>query len=272
MERQELFQAIKKGDADREFLMEIEEALDKELSKPVSEQDFDLIDDLTQTISLMEQTDALIARRTRAGIAQLEYQLTRKPVRKWKKSVVAAGLCAAVIGLSCIWSASAFGLKNLPSVYQISGGSIQIDMTAPFDAEIKAENIYADEMRSICDEQGFRPLIPSYIPDGFEPTDLYGTAQYYETYRTVRFDFKCKDSKLTLIYWDYEHAEDLPKMGIPSDTYNFTQEVFNGTVVHVVKENNQYTAVFLIGQTQYLLFTDGLDYDESRHVLESMFP
>ena len=59
--------------------------------------------------------------------------------------------------------------------------------------------------------------------------------------------------------------------GIPSDYHNISEQVIDNTVVTVSKEDNQFTAAFMIDRIQYSICADGLDYDECQRVLESMF-
>ena len=63
-----------------------------------------------------------------------------------------------------------------------------------------------------------------------------------------------------------------PPIGIASDHYNITEQMVNDTIVYISKEEQQYTAAFMVDDTQYVLAADGVDYDECYQVLISMMP
>ena len=64
MKNKDLFLLMQNKNADQEYLDELHDELANELNKPVSEQDFDLIDDLTQTIAMITGTETLIEHKS----------------------------------------------------------------------------------------------------------------------------------------------------------------------------------------------------------------
>lgn len=44
----------------------------------------------------------------------------------------------------------------------------------------------------------------------------------------------------------------------------------NGRKMYILKEDNQFTAAFLEDNIVYVIFADGLSYDECQKVIESL--
>ncbi len=71
-------------------------------------------------------------------------------------------------------------------------------------------------------------------------------------------------------YEAYENSDDIPPIGIPTDTYNLVETEINGQTSFVLKEDGQFTATFLNNNIVYVITSNKLDYDECQKVVESM--
>ncbi len=76
--------------------------------------------------------------------------------------------------------------------------------------------------------------------------------------------------KLILSYEAYKNSDDIPPIGIPTDTYNLVETEINGQTVFILKEDGQFTATFLNNNIVYVITSNKLDYDECQKVVESM--
>lgn len=261
------------ADADRKMLQELEAELQAELAKPHKERSYDRVDELTAAICDLRGETAMIDAKTQAGIAYLqskrEAQTKRIRIRKW---VALLGSCAAlVIGLN-VASVAAFDRNILSAVIEWQKGSFTVQMSEP-ETEIQPA---ADEdpygMIAKCEEYGFTPLTPTYMPEGFELERIsehagskYSRAVFY--YK--KDNFLKKDALLNFQFWHFNKEDDVSPIGIPSDGTQPEEEVINGITMITLKEDNQFKATFLYENTIYLISGYDLDYDECYKVAAS---
>ena len=84
------------------------------------------------------------------------------------------------------------------------------------------------------------------------------------------FYYKKNNVKLNFSVYYYHQSETIPSIGIPTDTYNLTESTINGRTMFILKEDNQFTATYLSNNVVYVIFSDGLDYDECQKIVESI--
>ena len=272
MTKNELLKRMKDTNPDREFMEELQNQLNDELCKPVSEQDYDMIDELTEAISILNGSDKMIKQRSGTGIQQIFTRIRPQKKRKQIRQVITrvAVACAVVIISINIWSYSAYGMNAFSAAYQMLNGGIRVDLTVQDDSVPVADNQFEEEMRSICQEHGIKALIPKYIPAGFtkdEFIDYYGT----DLSNNLYFYFKKEKTNLSLQIQIYNEDSEITPVMIPSDTQQVTEQTIQGNLIRVFKEDQEYRALFMIDRTQYLLYANRLDYDECQRVLQSMF-
>ena len=271
MNHQELLQAMQSDSADLEFVDELRKAIQAETEKPLNEQDYDFIDEASQTISRINGTDRLIDERTETGIQKLHCKIRafKRKMRLKRAGIIAACACMVLV-VSNIFSYHVYGINAFSAVYQMLNGGVTVDLTKPNGSADAGGNLYEQEMKDLCARYKIDAFIPTYIPAGFKPTENYGRFDELDEQKNLSFYFKRNESKLTLRILDYESADSITPIGIPTDSYNITERTINGTLVSIMKEEQEFRAVFLIGTTQYLLSADKLDYDECQLVLDSM--
>jgi hypothetical protein len=182
-------------------------------------------------------------------------------------------VCAcAVLLASNVFSYTVYGTNAFSAVYQLVKGGVTFNLVGqePFPEE---GNPYEEEMRRLCEENGMGDvLLPAYIPAGFEPApQIFFSHHDIEIGQNVIFHFRKNKIKLMIVAQEFYSMDDYAPFGVASDEHNITSQVINGTNIYIVKEDKQFNAVFLVGQTQYLINADGLDYDECQRILSSMF-
>ena len=271
----ELRKTIESDDTDQLMLALLQDKLDTELEKPDDELDIEKINQITATIDIITGTDQVTAEKSQQGIQKLKQGLHQQRGRRRIRVLKWIAACACLILIvSNIWSFSAYGMNSFSAAYQLLSNGIVID-TQDDESEPYSSDAYYDEMRTLCRNNGFSEdvLVPSYIPEGFKPTPAFGNVYSSEIRSVINIFFKNRGTKLDLTIIEYKDKENIQPIGIPSTEYNISEQVIGDTTVHIQKErkDRQYWAVFQIGLTQYLLFSDGLDYDECQRVLESMF-
>ena len=162
-------------------------------------------------------------------------------------------------------------MNAFSAAYQIVNGGIIVDLNSRDSEEVYSGNPYADDMKRICAENGADILIPSYIPEGFKPTDGYGEFDETSTGNDLLFYFRKNNKKLNIFVAEYSDTSDLLPVGIPTDHYEISEQIIQNTLITVMKEDDQYTAAFTINKTQYIIYSEHLDFDECQRVLYSFF-
>ena len=269
MNNKELFHNISNiTEADKELLKELQVQLDEELNKPIKQQDFDLIEEITKTICEIHNENELIEAKTKSGIAFLKERKTnvnKLKIRKWSAVFVS---CAAVILVLNIASFSALGMNIFSAAYKIVKGGITIDMNEGEKTDLSVTDDDPYGIKAKCAEYDMYPLTPTYIPEGFELVDLY--EKKLTTLSNVTFYYKKADIILNFNYTMYSEERKIPPIGIPSDTYNVVEEQINGRKMYILKEDNQFTATFLEDNIVYAITAIDCDYDECQKVIESL--
>lgn len=267
----ELLKNIQSDDDEQELLQDAKVQLDAELRKPSDQRDYDVIDELTKRIALLNGTSESIKKRSQTGIRLMQAEMRKQSRAASVKRayIVLPGALAIVILLSNALTISAFGTNVFSAVYRIITGGVTVDFSKETEAVQDEGNAYYDEMKQLCEEHEMPARIPAYIPAGFMPTDIYGEFIDSPVKNTAYYYFKRKKEKLQFQFTEPKD-DSAYQIGIPSEHHNITEQEIKGVTVHVVKEDAQYTAVFMIDDIQYFMFAEGLDYDECQKVLESM--
>ena len=271
MNRDELWEQLQSASPDSEYLTELENKLKAEMQKPLEEQNSDLIDELTATISAINGTDELIARSVHEGIRKVHNTLIKNRTRSiFKKSRVAAGICAVFLLAVNILSYSAYGMNVLTLTYTYVKGGVMIEFQKN-DSGTSQGGICKD-MRRICSENGLEDaMLPSYIPDGFYPSDGYGQVNDNEKATIITFYLKNNTKKIIYMIISFKSEEDPMPFGMPCDKRNISEQTIQDTVITVSKEDQQYRAAFQKGLTQYSLSTYDVDYSLAERIVDSIF-
>lgn len=257
---------------DRKLLSDMQDEISAEIRKGCKRCDVDKIDELTDGIyRLNHGGNDDISAKTADSKRELIERLTssEKPnhVKIYKRIASLAACIIVILGLNTA-SLKVFGQNMFSSVYQISKGSITIDMKNQETIELPTTSDDPYGIRTKCAEYGFIPETPAYIPDGF----ILDHITKDKTSKDIDVIFNYKKGKIKLIfsYCYYYKESDIMPMGIPTDTCNVTENDVNGKTVYIIKEDSQFKACYLKENIQYFIYTEHLDYSESRKILESM--
>ena len=273
MNKNELKELIRTTDPDQAFLAELREALSEEMEKPADEQNYDRIDEITEAIAVITGTDHIIEEKSAAGIERMISELHRAQKKKHIRRICrrAAIACAVILVVSNVWSYSAYGMNVFSAAYKLYNGGMTVDLTKIGDPGSEAGDRFKQDMQDKCAEHQISAVMPDYIPAGFEPTENYGRFIETDHFSDIRFYFRKDIAKLIVHAREFDNPDEITPIGIPTDTHNISEQTINGTTVCVVKEDQEYRAVFLIDKTQYVITGINLDYDECQRILNSMF-
>lgn len=257
------------SDLDMELLTDLKKELDIEMNKPVEERDENLISELEDMIS--ETEDELISESKKRSLESVlkmldEYEAP-KHIKLYKRFSVVAACFLFVLGINTV-SMKTFGQNIFSAIYQLTKGGITISANNSGDTDITVSGSDPYGMKAKCAEYGFFPDTPSYIPDGFVLNDIYEESN--DVSDNIIFFYKKNDVKLNFYFTNYKTNDEIPPLGVPTDTYNVTEEQVNGRTTYILKEDKQFTADFIDCRIDYYIFAEYLDYDECQKVLESM--
>lgn len=257
------------SDIDMEILSDLKKDLDEEMSKPTEERDESLISELEEMISkLEEEIISASKKRSLESVMKMldEYKEPRHP-KLYKRISVAAACLLVVLGLNTV-SMKTFGQNMFSATYQLYKGGITISTESGDNKGFVASESDPYGMKAKCAGYGFFPDTPSYIPDGSVLKDTSVDSDDYSD--SIIFYYKKDDIILSFIFTNYKTNDEIPPFGLPSDTYNVTEEQINGHTTYISKEDKQYTAFFIDKRIKYSIYAEGLDYDECYKILESL--
>lgn len=252
------------------MIADLQRELQEEMNKPSAQWDCYKISEITETIHNLS-CDGESGTANESGKQALLEKARSSTVPTKKKiyrRIGAAAACLLIgVGLNAA-SLSAFGTNMFSAAYQISQGSVSIDMGKTDIMELSQTSDDPYGMKAKCAEYDMYPLTPSYIPEGFELVDLY--EEKNSTFTNIIFLYKKGNVKLNFDICQYNEGETIPPIGIPTDTYNIIEQEIDGLTMYIMKEDNQFIASFLNGRTVYVIASDGLNYDECYKVVGSL--
>ena len=258
---------------DEKFLEhELKEMLEYETNKPEELRDYESIDLLLRKLVKLQKLDDRTQRRTQAGIhviqSAIRNQYKKSPGRKIRRAVLVA--CASLILVPNIWSYSVYGMNVLTLTYTYVKGGVMIEFQKN-DSGTSQGGIYED-MRRICSENGLEDvMLPSYIPEGFYPSEGFGQVEDNEKYISILFLMKKQEEKIVFTIINYKSPDDVMPYGIPSDEHNIEEKEYHDTKVVISTEDHQYRAVFMKDIKQYGITTYGVDYSLAERIVDSIF-
>ena len=274
MNQKELYTALQINTADQAFLKELHEKLDLELTKPVDERDFDRIEELTEAITTIEGTEQLVQAQAAEAIPKLQQENHRRKItlRKNRLKVLIPCACAAVVLAANIWSVAAFDRNIFSAAVDWFDGGFTLQMSESDAVILPATEEDPYGIMAKCEEYGFTPLTPTYLPEGFvldhiatNTSSKSSSVLFY--YR--KDNFLKEDALLIVDITHYNEGAGIPPIGIPSDGMQPEEEIINGITMYTLKEDDQFSATFIYQNTVYVIVSRDLNYDECYKVAAS---
>ena len=261
-------------DADREMLLEMQVMLQSEISKPYSKRNYDLIRELTAAITDATVPKAEFEESVERGLNKLERVIQKQKVQRKNrilKPIAVAATCFVLLIGANAWSLHATGSSLFKLSYSVFSDFFSFrysDSLISTDSMMDSGDPYG--IRAECEKDGFSPLVPKYLPEGFELKKV--SHNPFENKQEYKFCFYNNSQKIILDYFFYDEQEQAQEsFSIPSDQHNIEEMECDDTTVVISKEDGQFTAFFIKDQTVHLLYTENIDYTDSKKILQSYF-
>lgn len=275
MDKKDLLKSIS---ADREtenlLMSELQRQLNEELNKPFKKQDFDKIEELTSSVRSLAENEEAIRLRDECGkkyLLEKVSQKKRRAVGKFSVALIATVLCCltVVLGLNA-YSFSTWGVNIFTAVVKYTQSGVSLDFSSPDGDNSDADTSEADSygIKARCAEYGVECETPEYIPDNLELSDFL--CEKLSDSTNCCFYYSNENSKLNLTIEKYNNSEAIPPVLVPNEEHDVEQEFINGKLMYILNKENSYTAVYSSGDIVYLIYTEGLGYEEFEKIIDSM--
>jgi len=269
----ELAELMNENKADLEYLEELTDSLREEMAKPKEERDYEIINELTEAISVICGSEQYFSERTDEGVSRLKQNLDNSGKTKKRRFILrrlVPAVAAAIILTANVFSYSVFGMNAFSSAVRIMDGSIQISFSN--DVEFKGENPYSQQMLEKCQEAGFTSLVPKYLPPNMKPADIWGETHNERSIPDIRFELSGENNKLIFQFINVSGAQNGFELGMPTKSHDISEEDINGVTVYFLKKTStEFHVSFKKEQIVYIISSDGIKEDEFRKTLYSMF-
>lgn len=250
------------------MISDLQRELKEEMNKPSSQWDCEKISEITETIHNLSCDSKIEANETRKEDLLEKVKASKTPKRKIYRSIGTVAACLLIgVGIN-VASFSVFGTNMFSAIYQITQGGITIDMNKEKVIELPTTTDDPYGMKAKCAEYEMCPLTPTYIPEGFELSNL--VVDELSSFTHIIFQYKENGMKLNFDFCQYNEGEEIPPICIPTDTYNIVEEEINGHTMYILKEDNQFTAAFQEDNMVYAITAIDCNYDECQKVIESL--
>lgn len=248
---------------------ELKSMLDNELSKPDSEIDFALVDELTTAVIEAEGKQRLTVNIDEEfSKLQGKTAIRRRTFHfpKW-----AVGVSAACVMLLCanFISVAALNKNIISAVIEFTKGGFSVDFNLS-DNETSELNVSEQDpfgMVAECAKYGIYSETPHYLPKGFKLDSIEPNINE-EYANTVSFRFIEGDKSICIDFTRF--WGEVGQIGIPSDDFNISEIEVNGCPAIVSKEDNQYTITYQNDKTVFFMFTQNVSYDECEKIVKSI--
>ena len=251
---------------ENESVEELRTQFEKECAK--KNPDYGLVDELAKLIAEQEGTSDKI--NIPDEIAELKRKTTISHKRivspKWLTAVCAS--LVLVLGLNA-YSAYAWNMNIFSAIVKFTKGGFSVDFNEEQQDIVELPTSEDDPYGFLAKlaEYDIEFETPHYIPEGFDLTEIeaYNNG---DVGQTVRFIFENGKMVVCLTYTKY--YDEIPEIGIPSDSYNISEIEVNGSPAIVSKEDDQYTIVYQKNKTEFFMFADNVPYEECEKIVDSI--
>lgn len=261
--------------SDKLLAEELHTQLQNELAKPLKSRDFEKINQLTLEIRRLSESNDDICLKNQNGINYVKTQFAenKKSSRKLSlpRIIGSVACCFAIVAGVNAYSMSTLGMSFFSAIVNFSKGAVSLDFSNTSD---NSENVNSNSydkfgIKEKCADYGVVCSAPTFIPDEFVLSDFF-CEKLTESVACSFYFSSSDDCTLNITVEQYADSQDIPSVLIPNKEMSLQQSVINNNLVYVLDENNCYTAVYSSGNTVYLFYSKGLDYDTFEKIIASM--
>ena len=263
-------------DADRQMLAELKAMLDAEIQKPYSKRNYDLMAELSAAITDATITKAKYEESINKGLEIQQHIIQKRKEKKhrWVRPLAVACSCLVILLVSNALAIHVTGSNLLELTYSIFDDRVEFQYPSSESShslEFPATEDDPYGIRAECEKDGFSPLVPHYLPEGFVQDQI--SHSNGKQIAACSFVYRNGKELISLEYRFFYDEKSLTEttFGIPSDKHNITELDINGIKIVISKEDGQFTSVFTTQQVSYTLYTENLAYEESEKILHSLF-
>lgn len=124
-------------------------------------------------------------------------------------------------------------------------------------------------IKTQCQQNGYTPDIPFYLPKGFELKNI-DNKKIDSNCFSNSFTFEKNKSYIFFSYHYYIDENDMGSISIPCNEFNLSETTVNGTKAILSQEDNQYVVNYTKDNIIYVIFIQDVDYDECDNIIESI--
>ena len=268
---------MKNANADKDMLKEMIDMIDRECKKTYQEQNHELIKELTSAVFDATSSKDTVSIR-QEGIEKLlacsSNQTKKLKKRTFTRFAVPISACIILfIGMN-VWTLHVWGMNAFELLYNIIPDGItfhpnDLENSQEISLDTTIDDPYG--IKEKCEEYGFSPLTPSYIPEDLK---LLNLSEHDGTdVKSLSFIYQNEKRSVSLNY-DAVKNQDMyndATIGFPSDEYNIHTETIGDIKVIISWEDHIFRAEFCDNQIVYDISCKNLEYDTAYHILVSYF-
>ena len=264
MTYKELWDRIMKDtDFEKNAAQSITEQIDEELAKkkPDYEKIAELSEQYSELVGADEEIQSSSDEHCRRILAAARKQNPKKCL--FKKIIGLAASLVFILATANCYTVSAYNMNIFKAIVHYASNGFSVDFVSK-----TAVNDDPYGIRSECEKYGIFAEVPTYLPQGFELTNI--AYNDYGICNDVRFNYNSKDMEITIDYQLYTNPEDISNTGFPSDDFNIKEIEINGRPAVISEEDDQFTLVYAKDDILLTIFTQNVPYEECHKITDSI--
>ena len=276
-----LFKALTLNSSGRKAEQDVNEMLEKELTKPYQKRDYDKIEALLEEYTVQNGLEDQLKQATETGIQKAIAQTKKRKSKIKKYRGILVSVCLiAILATANVISVVAADKDIFSVIVNFAKTNFSVDF---FSSEVSSEIVLQiptsnDDpygMIAKCAENGIYPETPHYLPEGYVLT-LCKYTDMPQFLHGMKFTFKNQNNEDEYICFTYDLYEDVKQMAYtkyPNIEHNLTEIEINGkpAILAEEKKDNQTRIVYHIDNLLVSIFIQGMSNDKINDIINSIY-
>lgn len=269
MDKKNIIEELLNDNSEEYSREDLQFILDGELKKTYSDRDYDLINEVTQSLIIMDEKQINIDINSNIENIIKRHREKKRNIPKALRISIAACLIFTILFSVNMVSISAFNINLFSEIVQFGDNLIKFDFSRGKDNIIELKTSKEDPygLKMETERLGINSMLPTYIPEGFELKNLETDDIENNSYNDLLLHYKQDKYILNIDITEYKERIS-QNIGFPSANGNLEQRNINGVDVFILSEDGWYRSIFSKGLVVYNVSTN-LDYETLIKVLES---